>query len=269
MMSFNRWPPPVIPTVEEELLYPATDEVKLAESARQFDKIVLLYNNLELLFADRADVIVAGCLFWYPVETRPEINQAPDVMVVIGRPKGSRYAYMQWNEENIAPQVVFDISTPNPRPAHLNQQFQFYDEYGVEEYYRYDVERDRWQGWLRDTNGALAPIPQMNGWHSPRLGIRFSVIDLELRLFHPSGASFQTFTTIQHRLKEVELRMAAALDRVDAAMERARAANEWAEAQAIRCAQAEIRAKIDAKARAEAERRVQELEAKLRAAGIH
>jgi hypothetical protein len=44
MISFNRWPPPVIPTVEEELLYPASDEVKLAESTRQFDKIVLLYN---------------------------------------------------------------------------------------------------------------------------------------------------------------------------------------------------------------------------------
>lgn len=268
MISFNRWPPPVIPTVEEELLYPASDEVKLAESTRQFDKIVLLYNNLELLFADRADVIVTGCLFWYPVETCPEINQAPDLMVVIGRPKGSRYAYMQWNEENIAPQVVFDISAPNPRPAHLKQQFEFYDEYGVEEYYRYDVERDRWLGWLRNASKTLEPIPQMNGWQSPRLGIRFSVIDLDLCLFHPSGASFQTFTTLQHRLKEVELRMAAALDRVDAAMERARAANEWAESTATRCAQAEIRAKIDAKARAEAEMRAQELEAKLRAAGI-
>jgi hypothetical protein len=202
------------------------------------------------------------------VETRPEINQAPDVMVIIGRPKGSRYAYMQWNEENVAPQVVFDISAPNPRATHLKQQFDFYDEYGVEEYYRYDLERDRWQGWLRNKNGLLEPISQMNGWHSPRLGIRFDITGRELRLLHPSGASFQTFSTIQQRLKEVELRMAAALDRVDAAMERARAANEWAETTATRCAQAEIRAKIDAKARAEAEKRAQELEAKLRAAGI-
>jgi Uma2 family endonuclease len=34
---------------------------------------------------------------------------APDVMVVFGRPKGERRSYRQWQEGNIAPQVVFEI----------------------------------------------------------------------------------------------------------------------------------------------------------------
>jgi hypothetical protein len=47
--------------------------------------------NLAALFADRPDVFVAGDLLWYPVEGRPDICRAPDVMVAIGRPKGSFY----------------------------------------------------------------------------------------------------------------------------------------------------------------------------------
>ncbi len=38
---------------------------------------------------------------------------APDVMVVFGRPKGRRGSYKQWQEDNIAPQVVFAILSPS------------------------------------------------------------------------------------------------------------------------------------------------------------
>ena len=43
---------------------------------------------------------MAGDLLWYPVEGQPNICQAPDVMVVWGRPKGERKSYLQWLENS-------------------------------------------------------------------------------------------------------------------------------------------------------------------------
>ncbi|MEZ4866732.1 MAG: Uma2 family endonuclease [Caldilineaceae bacterium] len=289
MLSLNRWPPPVIPTVEEELLYPSSDGKPMADNSKQFYAILLLHGNLDILFADDPNVFVIGDMLWYPVEGSPEIRQAPDVMVIFGRPKGHRGSYMQWREENIAPQVVFEILSPSNRKSEMEEKFAFYHRYGVEEYYLYDPDRGRLQGWLRDRGGALAPIPEMTGWQSPRLGIRFAMENNELRLFYPNGEPFRTVIELHQRMKEAEVRMETALDRSDAAMDRARAAMEWAETEAKRRAEAEIRAKIEtqraevaaqraeaetqraeaeAKARAEAEQRLRELEAKLRAAGL-
>jgi hypothetical protein len=49
---------------------------------------VVIKENLELLFANLPDVLVAGDLLWYPVQDNTKIRTAPDAMVVFGRPKG-------------------------------------------------------------------------------------------------------------------------------------------------------------------------------------
>jgi Uma2 family endonuclease len=84
----------------------------MAEHTRQFRWIVTIKENLELLFAAQPDVFVAGDLFWYPVQGDNTIRQAPDTLVVFGRPKGDRGSYRQWEEGDIAPQV-----NDNPPPA--------------------------------------------------------------------------------------------------------------------------------------------------------
>lgn len=296
MISFNRWPPPVIPTIEEELLYPIDDGKPMSDNSKQFYSIFLIHANLDILFADDPNVFVIGNMLWYPVEGSPNIKQAPDVMVVFGRPKGHRGSYLQWREENIAPQVVFEIRSPSNTRTEMNEKFAFYNRYGVEEYYLYDPERGRLQGWLRTPDGDLEPIGKMIGWQSPHLGIRFELEDTELRLFYPNGEPFHTAIELHKlmdnaktRLSEAYLHLQTALDRSDAAMERARTAMEWAEAEAQQRAEAEAhakaeaqraeaevqrakaeaqRAETEAQARTEAERRILELEAKLRAAGI-
>jgi Uma2 family endonuclease len=75
-------------------------------------------------------VFVAGDLLWYPVEGNNKIRNAPDVMVAFGRPKGDRGSYMQWKEENIAPQVVFEILSPGNTLTEMNKKQVFYDRYG-------------------------------------------------------------------------------------------------------------------------------------------
>ncbi|NET44713.1 MAG: Uma2 family endonuclease [Okeania sp. SIO2B3] len=95
------------------IIYPESDGKPMADHTKQFRWITLIHGNLSWLFANDEMVFVAGDLLWYPVEGNPKITQAPDVMVIFGVPKGDRGSYKQWEENNIAPQVVFDILSPS------------------------------------------------------------------------------------------------------------------------------------------------------------
>ncbi len=76
------------PPTQPEVIYPDSDGQPIANNTIQFGWIVEIKQNIEWLFADDPNVFVAGDLFWYPVEGRNKIVNAPDVMVVLGRPKG-------------------------------------------------------------------------------------------------------------------------------------------------------------------------------------
>ena len=96
-------------TIAPEIVYPESDGKPMADNTEQFKWIVKIKENLEVLFKSNPDVFVAGDLFWYPVKGINRIKLAPDTMVVFGRPKGKRGSYRQWEEDNIPPQVVFEI----------------------------------------------------------------------------------------------------------------------------------------------------------------
>ena len=121
--------------------YPDSDGKPLSENTLQFQWIVTLQGGLDDLFRDRPDVFVAGDLLWYAVEGHPDVRQAPDAMVAFGRPKGYRGSYMQWVENNIPPQVVFEVLSPGNRAGEMIRKFDFYERHGVEEYYIYDPDR--------------------------------------------------------------------------------------------------------------------------------
>lgn len=282
MLIIKNLPPPVIPTVEEELLYPESDGKPMADNSKQFRYIVMIEGNLEILFGEDPNVFVIGDMLWYPVEGRPDIRQAPDVMVSFGRPKGDRGSYMQWREDNIAPQVVFEILSPGNRKREMADKFAFYQQYGVEEYYLYDPDHGRLQGWLRNSQGKLTAIPAMQGWHSPRLGVRFEMEGKELAPYYPDGRRFLTMIELdalraaaEHRANQVEERLEVAMERARFAIEyaqaetqRAQSEAQRAEAEAQRAAAATRLAAAEAQARAAAEARIRELEEKLRQAGL-
>ena len=140
-------------TAPEEIEYPESDGEPMAENTEQYDWITLIEEGLDDVFRDDPNVFVAADLFWYPVQGNNKIRRAPDVMVAIGRPRGRRGAYLQWREAGIAPQVVFEILSPGNRGAELAFKFQFYETYGVEEYYVYDPDDNTLEGWLRAEDG--------------------------------------------------------------------------------------------------------------------
>jgi len=210
----------------DDLQHPDSDGQPMADNTIQFHWIVVIKENLELLFSDRPDVFVAGDLLWYP-DKRSLVRQAPDAMVVFGRPKGDRGSYKQWSENNTAPQVVFEILSPGNRPAEMAKKLLFYQRYGVEEYYIYDPYKIELTGLLR-SGDWLDPIEQLNGWVSPRLGIRFELTSETLKIYRPDGQKFLTFAEIEDRAKQAEQRAQTAESQALLAQERAQTAESQA-----------------------------------------
>ena len=185
--------------------YPESDGLPMAENTRQFQYIVTIQGGIDALFKDAPDVFVVGDNFWYPVEGHPEIRTAPDVYVVFGRPKGHRSSYRQWEEDGIAPQVVFEVLSPSNRPVEMLDKFDFYQEYGVEEYYVYDPDAGELRGWGR-VGDALRPFDEMSGQVSRRLGVRFGLEGTDLVLYRPDGRRFATYVELAAQLESAEQR---------------------------------------------------------------
>jgi Uma2 family endonuclease len=169
----------------------------MSENTLQFRWIVTIEGGLDAVFSDEPNVFVAGDLLWYPVEGKPTIRSAPDAMVVFGRPKGDRGSYKQWEEEGIPPHAVFEVLSPGNRAGEMERKFQFYERYGVEEYYIYDPDRGDLVGWRR-VNDILEEIPNMAGFQSPRLKIRFEPGDGpdNLKIIGPDGEPFLTYAEL-------------------------------------------------------------------------
>ena len=235
------------------LMYPETDGQPMAENTIQYRWIVTIQGGLDAQYRNDPNVFVAGDLFWYPVEGHPEIHKAPDVMVALGRPKEDRGSYMNWLEDDISPQVVFEILSPGNRAQEIQDKFEFYQRYGVEEYYVYDPEEVQLTGWQRDGE-QLVEIPGMEGWLSPRLGIRFDLSGPELQIFGADGRRFLSYVEVIAQRDEQEREKEQARQQAEQARQQAEQARQQAE-------QARQQAE-------EAARRNERLIAQLRALGI-
>jgi Uma2 family endonuclease len=179
-----------------QIIYPDSDGQPMSDNTRQFRWITVIKSNLDWLFQDEELVFVAGDLLWYPVEGNPKYRVAPDAMVVFGRPKGDRGSYKQWEEDNIAPQVVFEILSPGNTEGEMERKLQIYARCEVEEYYVYDPDRYILKGYQRGEDLFLDRIEVMDAWTSPRLGISFDLSGEELQITHPDGRIFETFDTV-------------------------------------------------------------------------
>ncbi len=190
--------------LQPHIEYPDDDGLPMSDNTLQLRWIVTIYGNLAAMFRLDANVFVAGNLLWYPVEGQPTIRTAPDVMVVFGRPNVRRGSYKQWEEEGIAPQVVFEIVSPGNRPEDMDRKLELYDRYGVEEYYLYDPDELWLLGWRREGDRLQALVP-MHDRVSPRLGIRFDMSGEELVIHGPDGRRFLTFEELQEQEEQARL----------------------------------------------------------------
>lgn len=187
------------------IIYPETDGQPMADNTRPFRWILILAGNLAALFRDRADVFVCGNQFWYPVEGEAEVRAAPDVYAVFGRPKGDRASYRQWEEGDVPLTVVFEVLSPGNTHPEMLDKHAFYEDFGVEEYYVYDPESNRLYAYLR-RGEVLVRVRQLDGFVSPRLGIRFDLSGPELVVRYPDGRPFPTFEELEAERQQTEQR---------------------------------------------------------------
>jgi Uma2 family endonuclease len=265
---------PEIPEID----YPDDDGNPMADNTEQFRWIVIIKENLEMMYADRPDIFIAGDLAWYPVRHSPK-RAAPDVMVVFGRPKIRRGSYKQWLEDNVAPQIAFEILSPSNKHRRgtdsLEDKFDFYENHGIQEYYVYDPEDLTLDGWQRLGN-RLVKIPSMIDWVSPLLGIRFDwMLGQELMLFRPDGQRFLSSVELDRRLQQSRVEVLREQQRADQERklteiqrQRAEQESQRAEQESQRAEQESQRAEQESQ-RAEQEKlRADRLAERLRALGI-
>ncbi|MBX9622296.1 MAG: Uma2 family endonuclease [Gemmataceae bacterium] len=175
---------------EPDEVYPDCDGQPIADHTLQFEWIGTLWWNLQIQYAHHLDVFVAADNLIYPVRGSPAVRHAPDTYIAFGRPKGDRGSYKVWDEGGIFPQVVFEVWSPLNRYQQMEDRKTFYERYGAEEYYiLYPWEPCHAEGWTRRSE-SLARIPEMAGWVSPRLGVRFEFGENRLAVIGPDGKPF-------------------------------------------------------------------------------
>lgn len=199
----------------------------MADNTMQYRWIVRLVGNLKCLLNDQT-AFVAGDLLWYPVpvDQGSVPAQAPDVMVVLGRPDGDRGSYQQWKEANIPPQVVFEIISPSNTVAEMADKQTFYQQYGVMEMYFYDPKSYNFWGLVRDSQAQnCSLITALNmPWTSPLLQIRFELFDDGLAVFYPDGQPFKDFEELAATLEQTQ----SALTQTQSALTQAQSERERA-----------------------------------------
>ncbi len=252
---------------KSQIEYPDSDGQPIADNTLQFRWIQTLHGGLDAMFRRDPEVFVAGDLLWYPVEGNNRLRTAPDVMVALGRPKGDRGSYRQWEEGGVAPQVTFEILSHKNRAADRLEKLRFYDRYGVEEFYVYDPQTARLEGWLR-RGERLERIPQMDGWVSPRLKIRFDLSAGELRVFLPDGQRLISYIELAELRDQERRRADEEHRRADEEHRRAEEVHPPAQEDRTRPDQEHGRAEEEYRQFQENRRRVEHLRAQIRALGL-
>ena len=270
--------------IQDDRFYPSSDGKPMAENTEQYRWIVLIAENLTAIFSQNPNVFIAADLLWYPMPISERVKgepyaQAPDIMVVWGRPKGFRSSYIQHKEENIPPQVVFEILSPSNKTEdglrELQKKLEFYQRHDVEEYYTYDPMVKNLAVWHRQ-GSHLAPMNFSQTWVSPRLGVTFEwQPGQELFLFKPDGRPFLSFSDLdtqveQERIRAEQERLQKEFERQQKQEAQLQAQQERQQAQRERQqAQRERQQKQEAQLQAQQERQEKErLAAYLRSLGV-
>lgn len=101
----------VSPRRASGIFYPESDGKPVAETDFHTKLLTDLRIALDMFFAGREDVYVTGNIMFYYDEGEPAEVVSPDVMVCFGIPKRNRTSYKMWEEDDVAPSIVIEISS--------------------------------------------------------------------------------------------------------------------------------------------------------------
>ena len=263
------------PTQTEE--YPYSDGRVLMEGDAHANSIVAMRNQLQAHFYRLPDTYVAGSMAVYYREGDREAVVEPDVFVVLGVERKDRRSYKIWEEGGVVPAFVVEVVPPSSARPDATSKQSTYEQIGVREYWQFDpvqtqiphgLEGWRLKGGQYDRVRATSQAGGTRRYRSLALELGLRAEGQLLRFWDPrSGKDLRTHLETLEALAISERKAeAAAAARRDA--ERRVEADKRRTEEAKRRAEADKRRAEDAKReRDEANRRILELEARLRASG--
>ncbi len=234
--------PPTTPFETDQagrIVYPVDNGEPLSNDTEHLKWITFLKNGLEDWYGDRKDVFIAADLLWYPVEGRPDISKAPDVMVVLDHPAGERSSYKQWEENGRQPNVVFEFVSKSNTAEEMMDKLEFYSEMGCDEFFVYDYRRGKLRLFARSGDqGLMQKFAEADGtWKSALLGMVFGLDEAgKLWVRRPDGRLMETQREIARRAEAEAKRAEAEAKRAEDETRRAETETKRAEAEAQKAA---------------------------------
>jgi Uma2 family endonuclease len=255
-----------------QILYPVDNGEPLSNDTEHLRWINYVFLGLQDWYSDRDDVFVAADLLWYPVEGRPDICKAPDIMVVLDHPAGPRSSYQQWKENDRQPQVVFEFLSSGNTASEMMEKMEFYDDFGCDEYYIYDYKKCTFNAYsrLEATDSLVKVKPSADHtWTSRLLGTTFGLSpNGKLWVKRPDGRLMETQQQIWKRAEAETKRAEDAAKRAETEAKRAEAEASRAETETRRAEAEAKRAEVEAQRAAQEKSRAEALAQKLRELGV-
>lgn len=250
-----------------QVVYPESDGEPMAESWLQAEVIRMLVHGFQRLLAGRPGVVVGGDNFWYPVEGDPKTVTAPDVIVIVDMPRipplQDMGSYRQW-EHGGHPALVVEVLSLSNTYREMVRKREFYERFGVDEYWVFDPEDGGLEVWLRHEGQLHLVPPATEGHISPTTGVTVAVDNGELSVKDPGGRRRWLYLADEAVLSnERAAESAAAVERAETEARRAETEARRAETEARRAEAEARRAEAEAQRADRAEQRARQLEARL------
>lgn len=220
-------------TTQNEVEYPESDGKPMGETDLHRDWMFRLLEIFRQRYRDQQVYIASDLLVYYEEGTLSKFI-VPDCFVVLDCNPGRRRTFQTWNEKRV-PDVVFEVTSRGTSSIDIVDKPVIYERMGVQEYFLYDPTASYLEPPLqgyRMTNGSLHQIAKTNG------RLRCETLGVELFLREDALVIVDTETGIEQVTKAD--------------------AEEFAREHAERMQEQELEARLIA------ERRVRELEEKLR-----
>jgi Uma2 family endonuclease len=222
-----------------------TSDGEPMETARHFQQMSLLIDSLEFGWQDRDDFYVGGNMFLYFCETQSRRNdfRGPDVFVVTNTTRRERRAWVVWEEDGQAPDVIIELLSDTTEHIDRGEKMRIYSRVlRVAEYFLFDPFSKVLEGYELDPLHASyvrKPTDDLGRLRCERLGLHLATVrgklhGVETEWLRWLDADGNVLPTSFEAAVVAVSRADAETERANAATERANAATERANAEAER-----------------------------------
>lgn len=177
----------------DEVYYPESHDDDMGESALHHKLLSFFFFLLEAHFSANSAVTIAANMNLYYEAGNSYKYYTPDLMVAFGAKKYHRQVYKLW-EEKVFPQVVFEIASETTWKNDIGEKSEFYAQFGTEEYYLLDPEREflplPLMAYRRQDNRLRYVQFENNRVLSPLLNLEIIDTGKSFRLFNPQTQEF-------------------------------------------------------------------------------